>query len=177
MKKSIYILIALLGVNLGLSAQNEVDALRYGQFNSVGTARYTAMGGALGAMGADLSVMSNNPAGLGVYRSSQLVFSFGQFNNNAQSNFIGNSSTINEFSLKPTVLGFVVADVAVSNSDWKFINVGFSYNQLQNFNSRFSVRGTNTESSLLDYEVQKLNEGIVDEDYSSYYQANVFLWM
>ncbi|MGE4288879.1 MAG: OmpP1/FadL family transporter [Salinivirgaceae bacterium] len=176
MKKSIYILIALLGVNLGLLAQNEVDALRYGQFNSVGTARYTAMGGAFGALGADLSAMSNNPAGLGVYRSSQMVFSFGQFNNNAQSNFLGNSTTINEFSLKPTVLGFVVADVAVNNSDWKFINVGFSYNQLQNFNSRFSARGTNTESSLLDYEVQKLNEGLVDEDYSSYYQANVFLW-
>jgi hypothetical protein len=176
MKKYIYTLIALLSLNLGISAQNEVDALRYGQFNSVGTARYTALGGAFGALGADLSAMSNNPAGLGVYRSSQVVFSFGQFNNYAQSNFHGNSTTINEFSLKPTILGFVVADVAVNNSDWKFINVGFSYNQLQNYNSRFSARGTNTESSLLDYEVEKLNNGTIDQDYSSYYLANAFLW-
>jgi hypothetical protein len=176
MKKYIYTLIALFSLNPGLWAQNEVDALRYGQFNSVGTARYTSLGGAFGALGADMSVMANNPAGLGVYRSSQVVFSFGQFNSNVQSHFNGSSTIINEFSLKPTNLGFVVADVAVNDSDWKFINVGFSYNQLQNFNSRFSARGTNTESSLLDYEVQKLNDGIIDEDYSSYYLADAFLW-
>lgn len=176
MKKYIYILIALLSVNLGLSAQNEVDALRYGQFNTVGTARYTALGGAFGALGADLSSMANNPAGLGVYRSSQAVFSFGQFNNSIQSNFNGSATVINEFSLKPTNLGLVVADVAVNNSEWKFINVGFSYNQLQNFNSRFSASGTNTKSSLLDYEVQKINDGTLDQEYSSYYLANVFLW-
>ena len=54
MKKYIYTLIALFSINLGLFAQNEVDALRYGQFNSVGTARYTALGGAFGALGADM---------------------------------------------------------------------------------------------------------------------------
>ena len=36
----------------------------------IGTSRFVGMGGALGALGADLSVISWNPAGIGIYRKS-----------------------------------------------------------------------------------------------------------
>ena len=36
-----------------------------------GTARYVGMGGAMEALGADLSTISTNPAGLGLFRSNQ----------------------------------------------------------------------------------------------------------
>ncbi len=42
-----------------------------------GTARYVSMGGALGALGADLSVISDNPAGIALYRKSDVGMSFG----------------------------------------------------------------------------------------------------
>lgn len=56
-------------------AQNVVDAMRYGNTEISGTARYRAMGGAFGAVGGDPSCMSDNPAGLGIYRGTS-SFSF-----------------------------------------------------------------------------------------------------
>lgn len=56
-------------------AQNVVDAARYGNSEISGTARYRSMAGAFGALGGDPSCMSDNPAGLAIYRGTSL-FSF-----------------------------------------------------------------------------------------------------
>lgn len=42
-----------------------------------GTARYVGMGGAMGALGADISVISNNPAGIGLFRRNDLSIGMG----------------------------------------------------------------------------------------------------
>ena len=42
----------------------------------IGSARYVGMGGALGALGADISAGSANPAALGLYRRSDAALSF-----------------------------------------------------------------------------------------------------
>ena len=42
-----------------------------------GTARYIGMGGAMEALGADISTISTNPAGIGLFRSSSVNLSFG----------------------------------------------------------------------------------------------------
>ena len=54
-------------------AQGEIDAYKFSQSELSGTARYMSMGGAFGALGGDISVMGANPAGLGIYRSSEIV--------------------------------------------------------------------------------------------------------
>ena len=43
----------------------------------IGTARYVGMGGAMGALGADISVISNNPAGIGLMRKGSFSFTLG----------------------------------------------------------------------------------------------------
>ena len=43
----------------------------------IGTSRQVGMGGALGALGADMSVISWNPAGIGLYRKSDAALTFG----------------------------------------------------------------------------------------------------
>ena len=68
-KKGWYIGIMVLSSGW-LFAQGEMDAYRFSQTELNGTARSMSMGGAFGALGGDMSVMSHNPAGLGVYRSS-----------------------------------------------------------------------------------------------------------
>ena len=76
-KKNIILLLTLVFAIFfaaGTQAQNEEDALRYSQLFDAGlTARSLSMGGAFGALGADMSEMSINPAGIAVYRRS--VFS------------------------------------------------------------------------------------------------------
>ena len=77
MKKS-YILIALMMIYVGsLNAQETYENARISSTDLNGTARYVGMGGAMDALGADLSTISTNPAGIGLFRSSQAKLSFG----------------------------------------------------------------------------------------------------
>lgn len=43
----------------------------------IGTARYVAMGGAMGALGADISAISNNPAAIGMFRRNDISTTMG----------------------------------------------------------------------------------------------------
>ena len=72
MKKiGFYIGMFFLGGNM-LFAQGEMDAYTLSQKDLSGSARSMAMGGAFGALGGDISAMSHNPAGIAVYRSSEV---------------------------------------------------------------------------------------------------------
>lgn len=55
-----------------LSAQTSYDAARALGEELNGSARYVGMGGAMGAFGNDLSVISKNPAGIGAYKGSDV---------------------------------------------------------------------------------------------------------
>ena len=56
-----------------LYSQNETDALRFSTLEYGGTARSLGAGNSLGALGADYSTLSTNPAGLAAFRSNELV--------------------------------------------------------------------------------------------------------
>ena len=49
------------------SAQNAYDAEKLLGNDLNGTARFVGMGGAMGALGGDISVISSNPAGIGLF--------------------------------------------------------------------------------------------------------------
>ena len=53
-------------------AQSTVDAYNLSQSELRGTARFMSMGGAFTALGGDLSTLGQNPAGVGVYRGSEI---------------------------------------------------------------------------------------------------------
>ena len=48
-------------------SQNVFDALRYSNDKIEGSARYSAMSGAFGALGGELSAISINPAGSAIF--------------------------------------------------------------------------------------------------------------
>ncbi|MBD5204411.1 MAG: TonB-dependent receptor, partial [Bacteroidales bacterium] len=69
------ILLALFGLcPFAGVGQTATDVIPLTQSDLKGTARFMSMGGAFGALGGDLSTLSQNPAGIGVYRSSELGF-------------------------------------------------------------------------------------------------------
>jgi len=78
--------------SLNALAQSDIDALRYSSLTPGGTARALAIGGSFGAIGADFSTLSTNPAGLGGYRSGSLMFSPVLNLNTASSEFGGNTT-------------------------------------------------------------------------------------
>lgn len=74
--KKLLIITSLAAVSSAMMGQDMFEAINYATKDLNGTARYVGMGGALGALGGDISLMSSNPAGTGLYRRSDAAFTF-----------------------------------------------------------------------------------------------------
>ncbi len=83
------VLVGVLGISLAGMAQGEYDAMKYSQLELNGSARFVGMGGAFGALGGEMSAISVNPAGLAVYRSSELAFTPAMYATTPSSRFNG----------------------------------------------------------------------------------------
>ena len=73
MKTKILTLACALLTGAGAAAQTIYDAATIAQKDLNGTARFVGMGGAMGALGGDISTMGTNPAGIGIYRSNDVM--------------------------------------------------------------------------------------------------------
>ena len=70
-------------------AQGEMDAFNLSYNDLTGTARGVAMGGAFGALGGYATGVAINPAGIGVYSSSEIVTTLNFTNRKAETSFLG----------------------------------------------------------------------------------------
>ncbi|MEG0789303.1 MAG: long-chain fatty acid transporter [Alistipes sp.] len=126
---------------------NDMFELSQTQFN-FGTARSMAMAGAFTSLGADLSSMSINPAGLGMYRRNEIsitpLMTFEQSKNSAAN--YGKNST-NRFS----VGNFGVLINAYEGSGALVsLNIGVGYNRLTDLNYNYSFQQTGNIVSMAD---------------------------
>ena len=145
MKKITYLLAFMLTISMTMFAQGEVEALRFSREDLHGTARAMSMGGAFGALGGDLTGVGINPAGIAVYRSSEVV---GTLNLSSESSSVGDyNAKKSRFDLDN--LGFV-GYFPLRNDVTPVINFGFSFNKLKSFDKNIDAVGT-PRSSLIDY--------------------------
>ncbi len=107
-------------------AQDAYDAAILATEDLNGTARYVGMGGAVDALGADISTISSNPAGIGMFRHSELRTSFGIVSQ-ADCKKTGG---VNPTNISFDQIGFVWANPTGYGN---FINVGFNYHKSRNF--------------------------------------------
>lgn len=130
------------------AAQNQYDALRFLGNDVNGTARFVGMGGAMSALGADLSTISTNPAGIGLYRSNDVALSFGFNANKSHSDF--NGSVMDEKRNRASFdqIGFVWSTKVGNKTDLRFLNFAFNYHKLVNFNRQFASKGGLNGNSL-----------------------------
>lgn len=153
MKRIILILFVATSVH-SITGQTEFDALRYIQPDINGTARYTSMAGAFGALGADPSAIKDNPAGLGIYRSSEISGSFSSLTQNATSNWMSNPASDGLYKLGVNNFTFVLSSPVSGsgNSGLLRSNWSFSYNRIKDFNRNVKINGGyNSKSSVTDY--------------------------
>ncbi len=188
MKQKHIITIALWILGGCIFAQNEMDAFRYAQYTPTGSARYTSLAGSMGGFGADFSVLSaNNPAGIGLYKRSEIVFTPALSYNKvtADYNDISRSGTKYNFSLNN--LGFVLSLPLNSNNKWKSFQLATGYTNLVRFKSYTYVKGPNhtsntNASSYFDVVASSLNginyNNINEEDhFLGYYGWNSSPWL
>ncbi|MCF8231492.1 MAG: hypothetical protein K9J27_04825 [Bacteroidales bacterium] len=127
-------------------AQSETDALRYSRLYFGGSARSSAMGGAFGAIGADMSTMSTNPGGIGLYSHSQLSISPALNKGETESTYLGTTAIDSRYDFGMQNIGAVFTFTPGDDqSGWKKIQFGIGSNRLKNFNNQFQVLGKNTQ--------------------------------
>lgn len=174
--KKIFFIAIIIFVGFGAYSQNELDAFRFSETFYSGTARSMAMGGAFGALGADLSTASTNPAGIGVFKHSNLSFSPSVLMTNVDAKFNGTLATNDKLSMMFNNAGFTFG---IKNKDntLKAVNFAVGYNRYNNFAQNYSISGTNDKGSMLDAFMLDANGNSVDnlDNFSTYRAWDTYL--
>ena len=145
MKRNLLFIIALFACALSFG-QGEIDAYRYSSNDLSGTARGQAMGGAFGALGGDVTGVAINPAGIGIYRSSEVVANMSLAspltggNTHQQSNTKFGFDNLSYIAYYPLVSGSMLS-----------LNFGFNYNRTKSFNQTYNASRPEMQTSLTDY--------------------------
>ncbi len=108
-----------------------------------GTSRYVGMGGAMNALGADLSTMGSNPAAIGMYRRSDVAFTFGgtvQPDARAMGDISKGRASFDQ-------AGFVYSMNGKTGGN-SYINFGFNYQKRRNFKNFIGLDNVATPSGL-----------------------------
>ena len=136
MKKKVFALL-LCGLPLMINAQDAFDVLHLSQTELRGTSRFQSMAGAFGALGGDLSTLTQNPAGIGVYRNSDLGITFSlDFNTTKAGTKPGVITTTNETKFNVNNVGYVGV-IRLDSESVPNLNFGFTYNRLHSFNRHY----------------------------------------
>ena len=179
MKRYIVILMALF-VGTGLFAQGEMDAIRLSNSDLRGTARGQAMGGAFGALGGEVTGIMINPAGLGLYRSSEINFSVALNSFNLKTDWQNSINQENKIKFNFDNISYV-GYYPTGYIRFPALNFAFSYNRLKNFNRTYSASGANMNTSLTDYLVAITNgikqRDLYEEDYYDPYSNWQVPWL
>lgn len=166
MKINKLLLTTALALPFMVQAQMTSDALLISEHAHFTTARSMGVAGAMGALGGDMSSMFNNPAGLGIYRSSEFQISPGLQFSGIRSTFV--SDTLRPLALNNRTgiyfggIGFVYSEELTG--DWKNVNFGVSYSRLASFNRTFSFSGISTGSRLVNFTEEANNSNAQPEN-------------
>ena len=154
MKKIVLIIAIFLNCTF-LMAQTEFDAFKMVQNDINGTARYMGMAGAFGALGGDASAIKDNPAGLGIYRKSELTGTMNFLMQSSSSTWNNVKSTGDSYKVGFNNFSYVIATPTLGSESGTTgllsSNFSFSYNRIKDFNRSMNLVSGNSNSSMTDY--------------------------
>ncbi len=148
--------------SISLFAQTPEEALRTAWFTQNGTARHMAVGGAMGSLGGDISANHVNPAGLGFYKTSEIVLSPGYLLNRNKFNYRNTDTVVNKSNMGYGTTGIVFAGSTKGKSKWTSSAIAISVNQLTNYNNRVQYSGLNNFSSFTEKYLEELTKDRAD---------------
>ena len=159
------ILFIFISFSINIHAQTVSDALRYSNLEVGGTARTVGVGGGIGALGADYSVLSTNPAGIAAFRTNEFVITPGVYNSKVTS--LLERGTGNE-PIDESLAKFNLANIGIilnyrpQYSKWTTFNLGIGFNRLASFNQDFVFKGK-SPGSIVQRFTELANDGIFDD--------------
>lgn len=165
--KKIITCIALGMTSSALMAQETYESAQLATQDLNGTARYVGMGGALEALGADISTINTNPAGVGLFRrgwvgvSAGVTSQAGDNINGNQWNVTANKNGITNVDLNQ--IGIVFSSTSGSNS---YLNFAVNYQKSRNFNQIINAVNSLNDASLNKLSALRLSQ----------YQRDTYSW-
>ncbi|MEY4647163.1 MAG: hypothetical protein RIQ98_999 [Bacteroidota bacterium] len=168
----------LLSIAFGGSAQiytYPMLAKQYSTSYATGTSRMQGLGGTHSVLGADLSSIAGNAAGLGFYSRSEIGINVAHLSTNTESMYLDQKSTSDNSMIHMPNFGIVLSGEYLSSSSWRGA-FGIGYSRQVVLMQPLSIDGTNNRSSYLDYLIQKAGDkgatgATLDEEYDSYYNT------
>lgn len=141
---------SLLLTSAAAMAQSAVDAYSLSSSDFKGTARFMSMGGAFGALGGDLSTLTQNPGGIGIYRSNDLGITLDLDLQSSSATTLGTKITDNQTKFHVNNFGYV-GTVNTGSETMPFLNFGASYSRAKSFDRRFKGANYNLNGSYSNY--------------------------
>ena len=119
------------------------DVQRFAERSTIGTARYISMGGAMTAIGGDPSAAMDNPAGLGLYRRSEISISIDETIDNTQQ--VGSNDRYQRTRFAaPQISAIWAWGNANKQRGLVYNNFMFNINRLQNYKREVHINEANT---------------------------------
>ena len=148
MKKLLFATIAF-GLPAVMAAQSATDIYSLSQTDIRGTARFMSMGGAFTALGGDLSTLTQNPAGIGVYRRSEIGATLDISPQSVSATTNTNKNKISSTTVACNNFGYI--GTVRLNGAMQTFSWGASYNRLTSFDRKVSAYSGSTSTSLSNY--------------------------
>ncbi len=165
-----YMAVLILIVPVATRAQTVSDALRFSQWEYGGTARFIGTGSTMGAIGADLSLSSTNPAGLGWYQKSEFSITAGLQNTTVNARMLDATNSPNLEGLRGGFnvqnIGMVFVSQPRNAGKWRGSNFAITFNHLTGFNREFAFEGI-TPGSITQRYQELANSGLGIDDYET----------
>ena len=132
-----------------------------------GSARYTGMAGAFGALGGDLTAISDNPAASAVFLNTEIG---GSFNFQSRENTVSYFGSLQTIEDENSYLDQFGAVFVFNNTDpenpWSRVSAGFNINRVATFDLNADINGVNS-SGIADYFLHYA-DGVAFEDIQLY---------
>lgn len=149
-------------------AQNDADIYKFSKTYHGGSARFEAMGGAFGALGADISAVQINPAAMGRFSSSQFSISMAPLIASSAADFAGtNTKAVKSNFVIPSIGLVFTKDLSTKNKGDMYSQFAFGMNRIANFNQRMVIEGQQYPSLLDNFMGQAY--GYYPEELATYF--------
>lgn len=151
-----------------LVGQTESDVLRYSYLQPGGTARFLGAGGAFGALGAEFGVLSQNPAGIAMFRSNELVVTPSLRFSKVDAQLPGDLPIDDRKSSFAFDNIGMIFNTTPKGPKWKTFNFGVGLNRQNNYNASIFYEG-DAKGSIMNFLFQDaqstLNNGGSTDDF------------
>ncbi len=172
MKRKLLLFVTAFSMSVLSYGQGEIDAFRNSKTELSGSARGMGMAGAFGALGGDVTGVAANPAGVAVYRSSEVTSTMNFSSNSIKTDWKGATESNSKFKFNFDNIAYM-GYFPLGNETVSSINFGFSYNRLKNFDRDYSSKGNGMKTSLTqfilgDVSGTPVSELEIGDDYDPY---------